>query len=188
MLGLGEHCDVHFLLTNPCRYYWGDIVDPKLLAKRFAQSRPKVSVKQGEVAELTASSWQKDEQHLAWASSGDVESEVGNPLLASMGKMGRDFLYQLYSLEQQEIDAFVDIDRDNLLHNLQADILDLQDSSLLTLTDASQRINVSNDDNSLSLHACHSVMREVEVLHDNLLGMFEQDSELNAKRHYRHGA
>ncbi|WP_413692895.1 exodeoxyribonuclease V subunit gamma [Psychromonas sp. KJ10-2] len=181
LLGLGEHCDVHFLLTNPCRFYWGDIVDPKLLAKRFAQSRPKVNVQAGEVNALTDSSWQKDEQHLAWASSGDVESEVGNPLLASMGKMGRDFLYQLYSLEQQEIDAFVDIDRDSLLHNIQADILELHDSSLSTLNDVSQRIEVADDDNSISLHVCHSVMREVEVLHDNLLAMFEQDPSLTPK-------
>ncbi len=181
LLGLAEHCDVHFLLTNPCRYYWGDIVDPKLLAKRFAQSRPKVSVKAGEVEQLKASSWQKDEAHLAWASSGDIESEVGNPLLASMGKMGRDFLYQLYSLEQQEIDAFVDIDRDSLLHNLQADILDLTDSSTQTLKDPSLRIEIDDNDNSLSLHACHSVMREVEVLHDNLLTMFELDPKLTPK-------
>ena len=181
LLGLAEHCDVHFLLTNPCRYYWGDIVDPKLLAKRFAQSRPKVSVQQGTLAALADSSWQKDEQHLAWASSGDVDSEVGNPLLASMGKMGRDFLYQLYSLEQHEIDAFVDIDRDSLLHNIQADILDLSDSSQNTLNDPSQRIIIQDNDKSLSLHACHSVMREVEILHDNLLAMFEQDSQLTPK-------
>ncbi|MDA7746150.1 exodeoxyribonuclease V subunit gamma [Psychromonas sp.] len=181
LLGLGEHCDVHFLLTNPCRYYWGDIVDPKLLAKRFAQSRPKVNVQQGTVAELAPTSWQKDEAHLAWASSGDEESEVGNPLLASMGKMGRDFLYQLYSLEQQEIDAFVDIDRDSLLHHIQADILDLTDSSLQTLTDSSLRIEITKEDDSFSLHACHSLMREVEVLHDNLLAMFEQDEHLTPK-------
>ena len=181
LLGLGEHCDVHFLLTNPCRFYWGDIVDPKLLAKRFAQSRRKVDVQAGEVNELSATSWQKDEQHLAWASSGDVESEVGNPLLASMGKMGRDFLFQLYSLEQQEIDAFVDIDRDSLLHNIQADILELSDSTLNPLNEVSQRIEIADDDNSISLHVCHSVMREVEVLHDNLLGMFEQDPSLTPK-------
>jgi len=181
LLGLGEHCEVHFLLSNPCRYYWGDIVDPKLLAKRFAQSRPKMSVQEGAVAELSPTSWQKDAAHLQWATSDDPENEVGNPLLASMGKMGRDFLYQLYSLEQQEVDAFVDIDRDNLLHHLQADILDLTDSSLAALNDPAQRIAIAQDDDSFSLHACHSVMREVEVLHDNLLAMFEQDKSLTPK-------
>jgi exodeoxyribonuclease V gamma subunit len=181
LLGLGEHCEVHFLLSNPCRYYWGDIVDPKLLAKRFAQSRPKVNVEAGQVTDLAATSWQKDEAHLAWASSGDIESEVGNPLLASMGKMGRDFLYQLYSLEQQEIDAFVDIDRDSLLHHIQADILELTDSASTAFDDPNLRVEITPEDNSLSLHACHSVMREVEVLHDNLLAMFEQDPSLTPK-------
>ncbi|WP_019612753.1 exodeoxyribonuclease V subunit gamma [Psychromonas ossibalaenae] len=181
LLGLAKHCDVHFLLTNPCRFYWGDIVDPKLLAKRFAQSRPKLAVEKGQVKNLADSSWQKDEQHLKWAVSEDVDSEVGNPLLASMGKMGRDFLYQLYSLEQQEVDAFVDINRDSLLHNIQADILDLKDSSQVISLDAAQRIVIDLDDQSLSVHLAHSVMREVEILHDNLLAMFEADPGLTPK-------
>ncbi len=25
LVALGEHCDVHLFLTNPCRYYWGDV-------------------------------------------------------------------------------------------------------------------------------------------------------------------
>lgn len=181
LLGLSKHCDVHFLLSNPCRYYWGDIVDPKLLAKRFAQSRQKLMVAEGKIEPLVDSSWQKDESHREWALSEDEQSEVGNPLLASMGKMGRDFLYQLYSLEQNEIDAFVDINRDSLLHHIQADILDLQDNSkALTLT-ANERIVFEKDDESLSLHLSHSIMREVEVLHDNLLAMFNNDKQLTPK-------
>ncbi|WP_372880192.1 exodeoxyribonuclease V subunit gamma [Psychromonas sp.] len=181
LLGLAEHCDVHFLLTNPCRYYWADIVDPKLLARRFAQSRQKLTVSEGHLKQLPDSSWQKDDAHLQWAKSEDPDSEVGNPLLASMGKMGRDFLFQLYALEQQEIDAFVDITRDSLLHHIQADILELQDSSQALTLDAGKRICLSGDDRSLSLHLCHSVMREVEVLHDNLLAMFAGDNNLTPK-------
>jgi len=181
LLGLAEHCDVHFLLTNPCRYYWADIVDPKLLAKRFAQSRQKLTVSSGEIKNLPDSSWQKDASHLQWAQSGDPDSEVGNPLLASMGKMGRDFLFQLYSLEQQEVDAFVDINRDSLLHHIQADVLDLQDSSQALSRDASKRTSLPPEDNSLTLHLCHSVMREVEILHDNLLAMFAADNNLTPK-------
>lgn len=181
LLGLAKHCDVHFLLTNPCRYYWADIVDPKLLGKRFAQNRPKLTVAQGKVQSLTDSSWQKDAQHLQWALSEDPDNEVGNPLLASMGKMGRDFLYQLYSLEQQEVDAFVDIERNSLLHHIQADILDLQDSCLPLSLDPAERILIAKDDQSLSVHLAHSVMREVEILHDNLLAMFAADNTLTPK-------
>ena len=181
LVGLAKHCEVHFLLTNPCRYYWADIIDPKLLAKRFAQSRQKLTVSEGHIKHLPDSSWQKDEAHLAWAKSADPDNEVGNPLLASMGKMGRDFLFQLYALEQQEVDAFVDINRDSLLHHIQADILDLQDSSQVLTLEASQRISLSPDDSSITLHLCHSVMREVEVLHDNLLAMFAEDNTLTPK-------
>ena len=181
LLGLSKHCDVHFLLSNPCRYYWGDIVDPKLLAKRFAQSRQKLMVEKGRIAALEDTSWQKDESHREWALSEDEMSEVGNPLLASMGKMGRDFLYQLYSLEQNEIDAFVEINRDSLLHHIQADILDLQDSSQALCLTASDRVVVDKNDRSLSLHLSHTVMREVEVLHDNLLAMLSEDDQLTPK-------
>ncbi|MCK5819765.1 MAG: exodeoxyribonuclease V subunit gamma [Psychromonas sp.] len=181
LLGLAKHCDVHFLLSNPCQFYWGDIVDPKLLAKRFAQLRPKLSVQQGQIENLADTSWQKDEDHKSWALSEDIEAEIGNPLLASMGKMGRDFLYQLYTLEQNEIDAFVDIDRDSLLHHLQADILALQDSSLPLDLDASSRIVIKDNDDSFCIHLAHSVMREVEILHDNLLSLFEKDRNLTPK-------
>ena len=181
LLGLSKHCDVHFLLSNPCRYYWADIVDPKLLAKRFAQNREKLQVKQGKIEALEQTSWQKDETHRQWALSEDEQSEVGNPLLASMGKMGRDFLFQLYSLEQNEIDAFVDINRDSLLHHIQADILDLQDSSQALSLTAVDRQVIDEQDQSISLHLSHSIMREVEVLHDNLLAMFEDDPSLTPK-------
>jgi len=181
LLGLAKHCDVHFLLTNPCRYYWGDIVDPKLLAKRFALNRQKLMVSGGQIKNLDDSSWQKDERHREWALSEDEQSEVGNPLLASMGKMGRDFLYQLYSLEQNEIDAFVDINRDSLLHHIQADILELQDSSQALSLTALGRVVIEENDQSLSLHLSHSIMREVEVLHDNLLLMFNENSGLTPK-------
>ncbi len=38
-----------------------------------------------------------------------------------MGKLGRDYIYLLFELEKQpELDAFVDITPDNLLHRIQA--------------------------------------------------------------------
>ena len=181
LVGLAKHCDVHFLLTNPCRYYWADIVDPKLLAKRFAQNRPKLTVNHGKVTDLAATSWEKDSIHRDWAMGDDPEQEVGNPLLASMGKMGRDFLYQLCLLEEQEVDAFVDVDRDSLLHHVQADILDLNNGSSALSLDASDRTPIELDDKSLTVHLAHSVMREVEILHDNLLAMFDADSRLTPK-------
>ncbi|WP_461538016.1 exodeoxyribonuclease V subunit gamma [Spongorhabdus nitratireducens] len=148
---LGEHIEVHLMITNPCRYYWGDIKDPKYLARLDARLLP---------------SSQKT----------SAAGEAGNPLLASMGKLGRDYLHQLYELPAGEIDAFVDIDRDNLLANIQADILNLEDN-----TEVSSPFTIKDNDHSLSLHSCHSPMREVEVLHDHLLGLLEQNPALTPK-------
>ncbi len=59
------------------------------------------------------------------------EQDVGNPMLASWGKLGRDYIYLLAGLERyQELDAFVDIEPDNLLHNLQYDVLELKNSAV----------------------------------------------------------
>ncbi|MCL6271836.1 exodeoxyribonuclease V subunit gamma [Sansalvadorimonas sp. 2012CJ34-2] len=149
---LGEQCDVHLMITNPCRYYWGDIRDARYLAmldaKRFKEG---VNPEQPESLE-----------------------ETGNPLLASMGKLGRDYLYQLQELGAAEIDAFADIDRDSLLHCIQSDILELQDST-------NQKHSIATEDTSLSFHGCHSPLREVEVLHDHLLSLFDKNPELKPR-------
>ncbi len=109
-------------------------------------------------------------------------SEVGNSLLASMGKLGRDNLYLLSQLESNEIEAFVDGQRTTLLANIQADILNLeehQDDQLLL--SSQHKPTISPHDHSLSLHVCHSPMREVEVLHDNLLAMFDRNPDLKPR-------
>ncbi|MCQ8156495.1 exodeoxyribonuclease V subunit gamma, partial [Vibrio parahaemolyticus] len=66
---------------------------------------------QGETEQLTGSLEDNviDELHT------DV---VGHSLLASMGKLGRDNMYLLSQLESHEIEAFVDVERDSLLHQL----------------------------------------------------------------------
>lgn len=107
---------------------------------------------------------------------------VGNSLLASMGKLGRDNMYLLSQLESHEIEAFVDVERDSLLHQLQADILNLEEhQDDQQIENSHHKQVVSLGDKSLSLHACHSPMREVEVLHDQLLAMFDADPTLKPR-------
>ncbi len=107
----------------------------------------------------------------------------GNSLLASMGKLGRDNMYLLSEMQVNEVDAgFVDIEPDTLLHAIQADILNLEDRQNDEILDSSfHKFPISDDDTSLSIHACHSPMREVEVLHDKLLAMFEAEKEKGLK-------
>ncbi|UTM57862.1 exodeoxyribonuclease V subunit gamma [Photobacterium sp. CCB-ST2H9] len=182
LAALGQHIDVHLMFTNPCRHYWGDVRDRKYLARLAARQRQQViwqdehSEPVGDVGMLKGSLEQNlvDEKH--------QEAAVGNTLLASLGKLGRDNLYLLSELEAFEVDAFVDIPADSLLHAIQSDILQLEDRvNDQLLADSQHKMPLSADDRSLSVHVCHSPMREVEVLHDNLLAMLDANSELSPR-------
>lgn len=179
---MGEHIDVHLMFTNPCQHYWGDIRDRKYLARVEAQRRKQFSLVEGlpqlegEVSPLKdgLEANVEDELHTSQA--------AGNSLLASMGKLGRDNLFLLSQSECEDHEFFIDVERDSLLHQLQADILNLEEHQDDEQIDSSQHKQVvSLGDKSLSLHSCHSPMREVEVLHDQLLAMFDADPTLKPR-------
>ncbi len=198
LVAIGEHIDVHLMFTNPCQYYWGDIRDRKTLAKMAARKRKEERKKaqlnftyedlltptyylspsdQKKGIELT----QLSESEL---SIEDDNEEVGNGLLASMGKLGRDNLHLLSDLSVQEIDAFVDIPQDTLLHSIQNDILNLQDRqshNSETLESSDHKHPIKTQDHSIQLHGCHTPTRELEVLYDQLLAMFERDPSLKPR-------
>ncbi|MGF1726065.1 exodeoxyribonuclease V subunit gamma [Photobacterium nomapromontoriensis] len=182
LAALGNHIDVHLMFTNPCRYYWGDIRDRKHLARLAANKRIMLRTVNDEQAlnDHIEQLKDSDENHYDADMHNDV---VGNSLLASMGKLGRDNLYLLSEMQVNEVDAgFVDIEPDSLLHAIQADILNLEDRQNDTILDNSlHKFPISLDDSSLAIHACHSPMREVEVLHDKLLSMFDMDPSLKPR-------
>ncbi|WP_150318260.1 exodeoxyribonuclease V subunit gamma, partial [Enterobacter hormaechei] len=39
---LGKHIDIHILFTNPCRQYWGDILDERWLARLVTRQRKRL--------------------------------------------------------------------------------------------------------------------------------------------------
>lgn len=116
---------------------------------------------------------------------GDIHEREnpGNSLLASMGKLGRDNLYLLTQLEPNEIDAYVEPQRDTLLHHIQADILALEDRSLVNdpELEGDRKDRINTDDVSLSFHSCHSPMREIEVLQDYLLKTLDENPQLSPR-------
>lgn len=156
-LGSRPEMEVHLFVTNPCRYYWGDLLDRKTLARLEGRLKPGT----------------------------DIEALQGptNPLLASMGKLGRDYLHQLMELEVPQIEAFVDIDETSLLHCIQRDVLELgsRGEGQFELDSSWHKSPIDPADGSLQIHACHGPMRELEVLHDRLLALFEQDPGLTPK-------
>ena len=97
-----------------------------------------------------------------------ADAERDNPLLTAWGAGGREIVAQLFSydvvLPQRETELFVAPGRDTLLHRLQQDVLE-RAAPTVAAFDA--------DDVSLQLHACHSKLREVEVLHDQLRALLD---------------
>ncbi|WP_313024055.1 exodeoxyribonuclease V subunit gamma [Pseudomonas lopnurensis] len=157
--GLARHIDVVVCALNPSREAWGEIRDIRELAKQ-----PPSAGRLGSAAAPQPSG--VDDWYL----------DVGHPLLASLGKQGRDFFDALFSLDGQEIGLYSeddDLRDDSLLHALQHDILRLR----TRLPD--ERMTLADDDRSLEVHIAHSPLREVEILHDQLLARFAADPALS---------
>ncbi|TYL48444.1 exodeoxyribonuclease V subunit gamma [Marinomonas sp. IMCC 4694] len=157
--------DVHLFLQNPCRFYWGDVVDKHYLGREIKRQtlKPGLSI---------------DTLHLD-----------ANPLLASWGRLGRDYIAQLQEMADHEIEVFEDYRHDHssgLLQWVQQDVLTLENHGAaeerdIHLSHSGYRHRIALDDQSIRVHRCHSPLREVEVLHDQLLDMFEKDSSLTPK-------
>ena len=149
---------LHFYMPTPTRKYWGDLTT---LAERL---RPEGS---------PLGEWDGDDA--AFADDGGE-----NPLLQAWGAAGRDFIAVMGGYEavhpSGEIAAYADPEdkpgddpaRDTLLQRLQRDLLHRRPPPVTPW-----RAAVDRDDNSLQLHACHTRLREVQVLHDQLRGLLE---------------
>ena len=101
----------------------------------------------------------------------------GHPLLASLGRLGRDFSRMILDLEDVhggERDLYSAMQGEGLLADLQNGVLDLRESG-------GEKRPVKQGDRSLQIHSCHSPMREVEVLHDHLLHLFDTLEGLTPK-------
>lgn len=103
------------------------------------------------------------------------------PLLSSLGTVGREFQHTLETKAEhyQAIDLYIDptptMRAATLLEQLQADLLHLRRREPGS---AAAPLPLQPNDRSLQLHSCHSPMREVEVLHDQLQAMFDDDPSL----------
>ncbi len=159
---MSQRCDLHLLLLNPCREFWADIVS--------AKNKVQLELKLG-----------GQEQYLT----------VGNPLLASMGQLCRDF-HELVIDETSQVavrnwEGYQAPDSTSMLGLLQGEVLNLSCRQQMDALSAEQllsnvgKLTVPADDNSIQLHRCYTPLREVEVLHDQLLRLFAADPDLAPK-------
>lgn len=162
LTSLARFSQVLLWVTNPCRHYWADIIEDRELLRTEHRRH---AGKPGLPPEP-----RYEDLHLH-----------ANPLLAAWGKQGRDFIRQIDAFDRPDryrdrfasikrgIDLFEDVGTDTLLHQVQQAILDLEPSPV----EPTQRRPLP-DTRSLHFHIAHSPQREVEVLHDQLLALFEQ--------------
>lgn len=165
---LGKHCQVMLFVHNPSPHYWGDLLpDREQLSQWLREYRRHSSGGQPQLPQL------------------------GQPLLASWGRQGRDYLRLLDQMDERssyepllqhhrlQIDLFEPSPGTHLLAQLQQDIFHLQHLS------AQGTRQVAGDDRSLTFTLCHSVQREVEVLHNQLLRELAQAQQQGQTLHPR---
>ncbi|WP_440223428.1 exodeoxyribonuclease V subunit gamma [Dokdonella sp. MW10] len=139
---------LHLYVPSPSRDYWGDL------------------------------------QRVRAADVEAVRSE--NPLLQAWGAAGRDFMAVLGSYEIVHPDVEIRGDADpgegggplqgSLLRRLQSDLFHRLPSPPPAPTAGDPRTRLPTlrlDDPSLQVHACHTRLRELQVLHDQLRALFD---------------
>jgi exodeoxyribonuclease V gamma subunit len=164
LAAVSKYVQVDLFLMNPCREYWGEIVTNRDI-RRIRQH-------------YVARDIEPQDLHL----------DKGNRILATMGALGRDFISMISELDCEQIEMFEPPHRRTMLSTIQADILDLVEPAAPFDPEIENREDSTESgfkaphpfagDSSIVIHACHSPMREIEVLYDSILAMLEADPAL----------
>ncbi len=163
-VALARFIPVRIYFLSPTYHYWGELRSEREAAR--IRRRLKMAPRAG------------GDNDRADLHPADDHLEEGHPLLAALGRQGRDFFNLLQEADAEgaawhELDL-VDLGDDSLLHGLQSDVLHLVDRG----GPGADPRRLDASDESLRVHACHSPMREMEVLRDQLLAAFEADPTL----------
>ena len=154
---LSRTLEINGFFMNPCREFWGDIRSGSEAGRMVQRVRERT--------------------HRYEVTREDLYIEEGNSLLASFGKQGRHFFTYLTNLAAEIRESFIEPGEETLLTTLQSDVLNLRDRVGKGIPGKSP----AKDDDSLRIHSCHGPIREIEVLHDQLLQMFTEDPGLLPK-------
>jgi exodeoxyribonuclease V gamma subunit len=150
--------EVHLFALTPTPEFWADLLTRKE-ADRLAR---KADV----------------------ASFETLHAELGHPLLSSWGKAGRTFCAALLDLHPKaEAELFFPPEGATILGRIQADIysaLPPQPPAAEPVRDAPFLPEPQRDD-SLRVHCCHSPLRELEVLQNQLLYWLQTDHTLQPR-------
>ncbi|GAB4215239.1 MAG: exodeoxyribonuclease V subunit gamma [Rhodoferax sp.] len=177
LAALGRHTQVLLMVLNPCRHYWGDLVEGHAALRQNVRRRH--AAKSLALCSQPASRPMAAQRDLFAPDPTHTDGpNPGHPLLASWGKSGRDYLHLLDGYDQPEryraawdrIDVFIDPALDpqpSQLARLQSAILNLQPPPHAPVPEC--------EDGSIVFVSAHSALREVEVLHNRLLALRDAD-------------
>lgn len=153
---------VVFYLPDPCREFWGGLVDPRRALREQAGLEP---------FGADAESWYFDQ-------------ERQHPLLARWGRLGQHFVMALHDdangIDERHWQDLPEADTapKNRLERLQESIRRLDPALMAVELTAPHAMKSEFADASLRIHGCHTRLRELEVLRDQLLRALEDDPTL----------
>ena len=145
---IAEEIEIYFFHLNPCVEFWGDLISEKAKLHNMLKA----------------------------GMNNLLDEDSANSLLANLGTQGRVLFKQLQQIDYPDFTdnaLFQDFENEfstqptNLLQAIQQDLLHAKTGVAGTLS----------EDNSVSIHSCHSHLREIQVLHDQLLHMMKNDSQ-----------
>lgn len=151
---LAERIDVHLFLLAPSVQFWADLAGRKEMVR----------------AEI---------RHAALDPQNDLHLDEGCPLLMALGALGREFQGVLQDFEVHPgLEAFDEANPDTVLGVVQCDL----NAAVRQAGDfcGDDGPVLSPEDLSIQIHVAHSPMREVEILHDQLLDVFSSMPDLEA--------
>ncbi len=150
---LSVHVDVYLFLMNPCKEDWTQVLGEE---RRYKERMKALA---------------------GGIDPSQLYLDMGNMLLSRLGSTGRDFIRMLIEetdLSYESKGVWNEPDTGTLLGAIQDDILCLRDRS----ADDTQKGDFDIRDRSIQISSCHSPMREVEVLHDHILDMYQRYPDL----------
>ena len=164
---MARHTQVVLAVPNPCRFHWADAIDGRELLRMQRRRQPL-----------------KNGQDLAVVPL-DAMHAHAHPLLAAWGRQSRDYVRLLDEFDQTletvntsvwpRVDVFSDepADTGTLLQQVQRSMRDLLPLSEHPKSTQPEH-TIPASDGSIVFHSAHSLVRELEVLHDQLLALLAQ--------------
>ncbi len=170
LAALSAHSQVLLAVPNPCQYHWGDIMDGR---EALRTERRRHAYKNAR--DLSNTPFEQMHLHAP-------------ALLAAWGRQGRDFIRQLDAFDDVQqamarapgqrldlFDAAPEGDPHALLSQLQNRIRDLQSAQEPVAAP------LAVHDRSVVFMVAHSPVRELEVLHDQLLQRLHLQPDLSPR-------